>query len=174
MIERSPWLLHHYHSLVQESGVDPKRIGVDASVCDEAPLYTRMSQISFLRNLGRQEKELAIVEMGFRLWADSEANLLSLKFRRPYMLFLSIWEWDEDDLPNPYLFFCSRGVSALRKKLHLEPVKSGSSRLWANLSTLGLAGVSRVFEDRKTSPGEVRTIIDFTVRCSSQKILIRG
>jgi len=174
VIEHSPWFLHQYRRLLKRSGMDPKRIGVDPSVCDEAPLYTRFSQLSFLRYLSPKEKELAILEMAFRLWVDAEANVLRLKFGRPYMLFLSIWEWDEEHLPNPYLFFCGNGIEDLKYKLDLKPADKETSTISTKLSKLGLGAVSSVFEDRVTVPGEVRTIIDFTLRCNIHKILASG
>ena len=157
--------------LYASSALAPHRVGADPHVFDEVRLYARNAHLDWVNALPASERERAILALAALWWSDAEANLIARRYRRAYALFLSIWEWDRDEPPCPYLFFCGSNVARVRNGIALTPARSQTARrLRAHLSDLNLAQHALLFEDRETLPGSIRVLIDFVLPCSNKKV----
>jgi hypothetical protein len=171
LIEWSPRVRRVYRRLLTVEQLDPQRFGQDPSFFDEVPLYSRDAHLDGLGDLSGEGRELAVVLMAAWLWVEAEANLLALEYAEPYALFLSVWEWDEGELPVPYVFFCGSEVSRVAEGIALSPPTSETAeRLRQHLVTLGLEGAARIFEDLETVPGSTRVLVDFALPCNPRKV----
>ncbi len=171
LIEWSPRVRRVYHELLAVERLDPRRIGQDPSYYDEVPLYSRDAHLSGLSDLSLDGQELAVILMAAWFWVEAEANLLALGYAQPYALILSVWEWAEDELPVPYVFFCGSKVARVSEGIALSlPTSGTSSRLRQHFVALGLEGVVRIFEDHETVPGSTRVLLDFDLPCNVHKV----
>jgi hypothetical protein len=171
-----------YLSLIEGQGLRPARFnasysehfpqsGYHPQYCDEDPLYTRYSQIDYLLNYHPTLKNEYIISMAIKLWADTEAKL---KERTdPYMHFISLWEWEEeeDELPCPYFFFCGSDIEYIADTLIISQRLSAkwTLELQDKLHNDWGDKIVQVFEDRKTQPGMIRLLIDFELPGQNSK-----
>lgn len=114
-----------------------------------------------------------ILRMAVQFWIEAEANLLKRSFDREYLLFLSIWEWEDADLPQPYIFFCSLEPRNVMRRLSLRrPTSTASARIRECVEEFEIGPAARLFEDRETIPGEVRVLLDFDLPSNPHKLLL--
>jgi hypothetical protein len=171
MIE-SPQLLYHYNRLLKEEGLDPRSVGQDPTYFDEVPLYSRDSQVTFLKGMRRSEQERTLLWMAVRFWTEAEANLIALKYRRRYMNFLSIWGWAHDELPMPYFSFCGSDLGRITGLRLSAPSSKFSYGIRDHLSQLGLGSAAVLYEALEAVPGDVCVVVDFNLPCSPRKVLV--
>lgn len=178
VIAWSPLVWASYRRLLREEKFDVAKFGERAESCDEAPLYSRHSQLSFLAEYSREQRINAILLMTLWYWREAEASLTSSRQRWRYMQFISVWDWlddcdEEEQLPCPYFFFCNKNPVRLSRCLVLRAPKTVAGRRieWF-FSGLGLGDVVKVFEDLETDPGNCRILVDFDLHSSPRKILL--
>ena len=170
----SPQTINEYRKILRRGRLNPGRIASVLPVCDEEPLYSRYSQLDFLADRSKQEIEETIFRMAVQYWLDAETALVARPLEQEYAQFLSIWEWDADDFPKPYFFFCSENPRHLRDQLELSPPTSETSRLIRSYLDRFEVGPSTILhEDRVTLPGSVRVLVDFALPCSPRKFLLQ-
>lgn len=178
VIAWSPLVWASYRRLLEEEKFDVSKIGERAESCDEAPLYSRHSQLSFLARYSREQRVNAILLMALWYWRDAEASLAEFGRGRRYMQFISVWNWlddcdEEEQLPCPYFFFCNKNPVRFSRCLALRVPKTvAGRRVERFFSGLGLGDAVKVFEDLETDPGNCRILVDFDLHSSPRKILL--
>jgi hypothetical protein len=167
----SPLAIRQYRQIIAKSRLSPQRVGSNPAYCDEQPLYSRHMHLGSIRNMPRFERESLILRMAVQFWLEAEANLIALPFYGEYIFFLSLWSWEKDDYPNPYIFFCGSNPRELRAKFTLQPATSElSSLIRSYLNMFEIGSSARLFEDHETVPGDTRILIDFDVPCNPRKL----
>lgn len=160
------YLEPQYLSLIKRHGLHHDRFTADSqykeAYCDEDPLYTRYTEIDFLKDYPCEYRNRILLSMAIELWVKTEESLINRRI--PYIHFISLWEWEQEEgeYPCPYFFFCGDNTMQIRKLLSLSsPMSNWSRKLKEDLCLDIGAEKVRVFEDIKTQPGMVRLLIDF-------------
>jgi hypothetical protein len=170
VVSWSPVVRDLYRRLRRAERLSLDPICGDPNYFDERPLFSREQWLAPIAGLSLVERERAVLAMGQWLWADAELTITRIPRRTDYALFLSVWEWESGDAPVPYLFYCAREVSRVSRGIALErPTSSTAKSVVAHLGALGLSTVAQVFEDRTTSEGQVRVLIDFELSLNPRK-----
>lgn len=162
-----------YRNLSRRWELRPSSIHKKKHYFGEDPLYTRDSQLGILNNADQEVRSDSIISMAIRRWLDLEKALLRNSYHHTYALFLSVWEWEQDDRPAPSVFFMGSHAERLKKQLSLRDPDDGStSPIHRILNHLGANKVAIVKEDVETSRGDLRFLIDFRLACNHHKMFL--
>jgi hypothetical protein len=167
----SPLAIARYRKILARERLNPKRIGWNPNFCDEFPIFSKIGQLGEITKWLPDKRDELILRMAVQFWLEAEANLIALPFSTSYMLFLSIWHWDDDDVPQPYVFFCGSEPEKLRDKLTLTTPRSDlAARISRILQRFEIGSSAHIFEDHETEPGEIRLLIDFDLASNPKKL----
>ncbi len=129
---------------------------------DEVPLYSRFEDVSFLRELGRDKADTALLRFGLKFlkaltWYEVP--------ERPFFAALTVWHNPDDELIVPNLFVCNGDVyERVGDHLALGPVKvMASKRIEKLISRLQMIESHQVLEDIATAPLTSRVIIGYPI-----------
>jgi Immunity protein 15 len=129
---------------------------------DEVPLYSRLSQVSFLRDLSRDRADGTLLEFALKflkalIWYETPLW--------PFLASVTVWNDSEEELIVPNLFVCSGKVEELngeRLELH-QPKKSASKRIRTLVKRLHMMESLEVLEDSSTLPDMTRSFVGYMV-----------
>ena len=129
---------------------------------DEVPFYSRLAEVSFLRDLGRDKGDAVLLQFGLKFlkaltWYEIPD--------RPFFAALTVWHNPDDDLIVPNLFVCCGTVQErVGDRLALHRVKSpGSRRIEKLLSRLKIIESIQTLEDTSAAEGMTRVFIGYSV-----------
>ncbi len=125
---------------------------------DEVPLYSRLSQVSFLSNLGREKANGVLLAFGIK-FLNALVGYDAPQW--PFLASLTIWDEAGEGLIVPNIFVCSGPVEEeLRSQLRLHAVKAAFSRRIKKLLTrLRMTDLFQVLEDDSTLAEMTRAFI---------------
>ncbi|HEV2949178.1 MAG TPA: hypothetical protein VGX70_17520 [Gemmataceae bacterium] len=129
---------------------------------DEVPFYSRLSQVSFLRGLGRDRADSILLEFALKflkalIWYETP--------EWPFLATITVWNDPEEEPIVPNLFVCSGKLKEqLGKGLQLhEPKKAASKRIRGLVKRLDLVESIEVLEESSTLPDKTRCFIGYMV-----------
>ncbi len=129
---------------------------------DEVPFYSRLSQVSFLRGLGRDRADRILLEFALKflkalIWYETP--------QWPFLATISVWNDPEEGPIVPNLFVCSGKLKEqLGNVLQLhEPKKAASKRIRSLVKHLHLMDSVEVLEDSSTLQDQTRCFIGYMV-----------
>lgn len=128
-----------------------------SAFCDEVPLYSRYSQLSFMDQLSLEDRNASLLASAIdflqRLIRQSKSTL-------PFFAAITIWQDEDSDPIVPNVFVCNQEpVKSLESlKLH-EPATPFSVSIGRLLSKAIPAGDYRLLEDVETLPDSVRVFV---------------
>jgi Immunity protein 15 len=124
---------------------------------DEVPLFSRLSDISFLADLDSDEASAVLLRFGLKFL---KSVIAYEEHRTPYFAALTIWSFSEDDPVVPNLFVWSDSISKLYDKLTLHVATTRFGKAIKRLvSQLRLPDPFEVREDTSTAPDMSRVFI---------------
>jgi hypothetical protein len=129
---------------------------------DEVPFYSRTADVSFLRPLGRDKADSAL--LGFAMKYLKALTWYEIP-DRPFLAAITVWHNPNDELIVPNLFVCNGNVGErIEENLALHQVKAApSKRINRLLSRLQMIESHEVLEDNSTSPDSTRVFIGYSV-----------
>jgi hypothetical protein len=126
---------------------------------DEAPLYTRESDVNFLQDDERANEILLRFAVEFL-----ESVIEYKEHPNGYFAAVTLWDYSED-LLVPNIFVWCGPVEGLKEKLSLKTAATTfGTRIKEMLPKLRLADSFKVLEDTETEPGSARIFIGPTFR----------
>jgi hypothetical protein len=121
---------------------------------DEAPLYTRESDVDFLRHDEKANEILLRFALKFL-----ESLIEYEQHPKGYFAAITLWDYSEE-LLVPNIFAWCRPVKGLDEKLVLKTVATTfGKRIKRMVPKLGLTDSFKVLEDTRTEPGSTRVFI---------------
>jgi len=130
------------------------------SFFDEVPLFSRESDLDFLREYGSDRAN--IILLGFA--SKFLKSVVSYEeHRTPYFAAITVWSSAETDRVVPNLFVWSGSVRQLQKKLVLDVVRTPFGKKVKRLVSMrNMQSQFKILEDTATDPGETRVFISFS------------
>jgi len=130
----------------------------DADFFDEIPLYSRYSQVEFLKPYG--DVNMLLVELALDYLDRVKSEIPIGKGKR----FTAITVISDDDAEYivPSIFVCNGNVKTRLRNLHLSSPSEGlGKRIEALVKKANLDSTYGVLEDRTTVPGDVRVFVSY-------------
>ncbi len=123
--------------------------------CDEVPLYSRESEVSFLEEVDCDRANTILLTFA---WKFLNAVISYERHSEPYFVAITVWDFDSGRLIVPNLFVHSG--KGLKSRLALETVKSPFGRkVKALLPRRGPSHEYELGEDRLSVEGNTRVLI---------------
>jgi hypothetical protein len=130
----------------------------DPSFFDEVPLYSRYSQVDFLKQHGNVDLLLLELSLHYLQRVASE----SPRTRSKRLLAVTIIRDDVNESIVPYIFICNNNVKSQLRSLQLSSPSDGLGKhIQGLMDRLATSADYRVLEDRSTVPGDVRVFISY-------------
>jgi hypothetical protein len=124
---------------------------------DEIPLYSRLSDISFLSHCRKVEANAILLRFAMKYLMSVIAYE---EHRTTYFAAITVWNYSAEEPIVPNLFVWFDALSDLRAKLSLDPVKSAFAKKTRQVVTgLRLSPRFEVFEENSTMPDLSRVFI---------------
>ena len=129
---------------------------------DEVPFFSRLSQVSFLRGLGRDRADRILLEFALKFL---KALIWYETLQWPFLATITVWNDPEEGPIVPNLFVCSGKLKEqLGNVLQLhEPKKAASKRIRRLVKHLHLMDSVEVLEDSSTLQDQTRCFIGYMV-----------
>jgi len=129
---------------------------------EEVPFYSRLADVSFLRDFGQPEADCALLRFGLKflnalIWYEIP--------QRPFFAALTVWNNAGDELIVPNLFVCNGDLQEqVGDRLALHSVQApASKRIDKLLLRLRLLESFQVLEDNTTAPDVTRVFIGYSI-----------
>jgi Immunity protein 15 len=124
--------------------------------CDEVPLYSRDKQISFLKELSLEQKNITLLEWGLRYL---KSIIKGYSGSEPFFAALTLWQNEGDDVIVPRIFVCNNNPKREIKKLMLHKGKSAFSKKINHFLSQIPENGHVLLEDDQTLEDEVRVFV---------------
>jgi hypothetical protein len=130
----------------------------DPAFCDEVPLYSRYTQVDFLKQYGEVDRLLLELSLEYlqRVKSAGSTN------KPERFIAVTIIRDDVKECIVPHIFICNSNARTRLKDLHLSPPSKGLGKYIEGLvETAGHPQDYSVLEDRATVPDHVRVFVSY-------------